>query len=795
MKFSHSLQFNSVPDWQDYYIAYSNLKKIIYQLEKAATQNGTEPDLESRSLIGDTGRAMNVFTPALDKELSKITAFYTKIEAELYGELHLLIAELEQTERTLFPESSSHVARTTLLSPAPSDPHRVSVIKEQNSKQRQSVVSMSWEDGAPSSAESSSKVEEERSPIFRIWTDKYPEKAQKFRVRIVNLFVQFSELKGFIDLNMTGFRKILKKFDKITDNNLKDTYIGTIVKESYPFHSITKRKISHAIEQLQSMYAAICCNGDMDKAEVELRSHLREHIVWERNTVWRDMMSMERKVEAAGVRQEAVQQVISGRKRRGSVLGVAVPSPGISVNLWAILACLIVFIALINIRLFDTPEQQNCFALLTFVSLLWATEVIPLFVTALIVPMMVVFLRVLRSDDGQFTRLTAQQATQRIFASMFSPVIMLLLGGFSIAAALSKYNIAKMMATWVLSKAGTKPSTVLLANMMVATVASMWISNVAAPVLCFSLIQPILRTLPANSPFARCLIMGIALASNIGGMASPISSPQNIIAIDNMDPHPSWAQWFFITIPICLIGDVAVWGLLLWNYKPPSNTPVNFIRANREPFTRSQIFIIAVTVLTIILWCVESQLADIVGDMGIIAIIPLIVFFGTGLLTKEDFNNFLWTVIILAMGGIALGKAVESSGLLHTIASHIRIIVDGLSPWKILVVFCSLVLVIATFISHTVGALIILPIVASVGNSLPDPRPRLLVMGAALMCSGAMGLPVSGFPNMNAIMLENETGVRYLNTKDFLKNGVPGSCLVMLIVITLGYGLMLLMGY
>ena len=72
---------------------------------------------------------------------------------------------------------------------------------------------------------------------------------------------------------------------------------------------------------------------------------------------------------------------------------------------------------------------------------------------------------------------------------MWTPVIMLLLGGFTIAAALSKYNIAKMMATFVLSKAGTKPRTVLLTSMGVATFASMWISNVAAPVLCFSIIQ------------------------------------------------------------------------------------------------------------------------------------------------------------------------------------------------------------------------------------------------------------------------------------------------------------------
>ena len=100
-----------------------------------------------------------------------------------------------------------------------------------------------------------------------------------------------------------------------------------------------------------------------------------------------------------------------------------------------------------------------------------------------------VILQIARSDDGSHTRLEAKEATKFIFAAMWTPVIMLLLGGFTIAAALSKYQIAKLMATFVISKAGTKPRTVLLTNMFVAMVASMWISNVAAPVLCFSIIQ------------------------------------------------------------------------------------------------------------------------------------------------------------------------------------------------------------------------------------------------------------------------------------------------------------------
>ena len=127
----------------------------------------------------------------------------------------------------------------------------------------------------------------------------------------------------------------------------------------------------------------------------------------------------------------------------------------------------------------------------------------------------------------------------------------------------------------------------------------------------------------------------------------------------------------------------------------------------------------------------------------------MVMFFGTGILTKEDFNNFLWTIIILAAGGLALGKAVASSGLLHTIAGEITEGVDGMSLYSILVVFAGMILVVATFISHTVAALIILPLVQQVGANMRDPHPNLLVMGSALMCSAAMGLPTSGFPNMS----------------------------------------------
>ncbi|KAF0521909.1 SPX-domain-containing protein [Gigaspora margarita] len=728
MKFSHSLQFNSVPDWADRYIAYSNLKKLVYQIERdiivAPTSQANDVEaIEESPLLDLKSRANAIFIPALDKELTKINVFYLSKEDELFKEVTALIqdfAVFENLEDSLSIRSNSHSRSNSFsLSRSHQSHQSFDGISRHNSKASGSrhhrlSTSESYISNASSDEdEPSTPIAKRQSVLWRPST--IEEQRIHLKKRTIDLFVWLSELKSFVVLNRTGFSKILKKYDKITNGDLKTSYLNGAVNDTYLFKASTLKNLEDQILKIREIYANICTNADMDAATRELKTHLREFIVWERNTVWRDIIGLERKSQA----------------------------------------------------------------------------VIPIFVTSLLVPLLVVCLRVLPSDVLHLDN-SASKAAHHIFSAMFSPVIMLLLGGFAIAGALSKYHVAKMMATVVLAKAGTRPSNVLLVSMFVATFSSMWISNVAAPVLCLSLIQPILRNLPQNSSFGRCLILGIALASNVGGMASPISSPQNIIAIEYMNPSPNWISWFFIAIPLCFIVNILIWLLLLFNYKPSGDSlSIHPIRLTKDPWSETQIFVIVITVITIALWCVEKQLEDFFGDMGVIAIIPLVAFFGTGILTKEDFNNFLWTVIILAMGGIALGAAVRDSGLLHTIAQSVKEMSGDLTVWQILVLFGSLVLVMATFISHTVAALIILPIVAQ----LNEQHSNLLVMGSALICSIAMGLPVSGFPNMNAIMMEDEMGVRYLNTIDFIKSGIPGSFLGLMSIATVGYLLMSLIGY
>lgn len=952
MKFSHSLQFNAVPEWSSRYLAYSSLKKLIYALQKRTLIEQAYDD-EQSALLHPTDPVL-VFTEALDKDLLKIDDFYKQKENEIFGDLKALLQDVRDYDSELLMKTDLVLQRETdqntdvansfndakaqqptaaddeILSdilhhsiPATAQASAVASAEASTSLHRPSFNKLTTEINARNDLLSSKAPEiygdaneesedddeeeedQEQSTLLKRKKSKASSFADKQNVgtshdhshgqsssghrerqisnasyvpspmkqslfnsinlkdsflilsdlkitlkkRIILLFTSMSELKSFIELNRTGFKKILKKFDKTLHTFLKDTYLSTnLVNNSYIFKSTTVARVQENINTIIQLYADIATNGSIGAAESELKLHLREHVVWERNTVWRDMINIERKSQAANIfapknigvtADNGSGSLPETKEMAGNLKSLGLSSLFNGQALKIAIIFLIAFI-LLFISPFSEREQVNCFAMLIGASLLWATEAIPLFVTSLAVPFFVIILKVLKYDDPKHHNygkaMKAPDASKYILGTMWSSVIMLLLGGFTLAAALSKYSITRIFSTWILSKSGTSPNAILLTIMLISLFVSAVVSNVAAPVLCYSIIQPLLRTLPTNSNFAQALILGVAFASNLGGMSSPISSPQNIIAIELMEPQPSWIQWFIISIPVCLIALVLIYFFLIVSFKITNSSSVATnstaiddngdddvtnplansvtahashlqqikiapIQPSNESLTPIQWFIIAVSVLTIGLWCFANNLSATFGEIGIISLIPIVLFFGSGILTSEDWNNFLWTIVALAMGGIALGKAVSSSGLLKTIAITIQEkIITGMGIYQICLIFGLLCLVISTFISHTVSALILLPLIKEIGQTLTagsnadgtstGDYSRLLVMLNVLLCSIAMGLPTSGFPNVTAICMTDEVGHNYVNVKTFITRGVPSSFIAYFVIVTVGYLIM-----
>jgi phosphate transporter len=143
-----------------------------------------------------------------------------------------------------------------------------------------------------------------------------------------------------------------------------------------------------------------------------------------------------------------------------------------------------------------------------------------------------------------------------------------------------------------------------------------------------------------------------------------------------MNPPLSWLAWFAISIPVATLSILAIWAFLHVNYRWESDLTIPRMRKNTDTLTKTHYFVLFISLMTIALWCMEKSMEGWVGDM--------------------DFHSFHWSIVFLAMGGIALGKATLSSGLLDDLDGLLERLVEGLGLYSILVLFSLIALVIAT---------------------------------------------------------------------------------------------------
>lgn len=408
----------------------------IYQLEKTVHQTNLAHagDAESRPLI-PAEDPEHVFKRALDVELEKIVSFYQLKERELFDEVnHLLrdIGRLEDEEADYrnggldrpttglsnstggpsqrngnprIRRSSSHSHHSTEDGAEDSDEDEdedetTGLTAPSNRKRRHSLQSggqslmSSRRKSAPGAAVTDMTASTELTRRMSTSYDDYEQAVLHssgimLKKRIISLYVQLCELKSYVQLNKTGFRKVLKKFDKILDCKYRTVYMEKHVETAFPFQQATMQGVEEYIFKMEKAYAEIVMNGDAEAAKKELRSHLREHVVWERNTVWRELIGMERRAEAASLgrallgrgdtiktRLQGDDEDTSDTKLIATPIGrVSLPAWLLSSGIVTLLLSLAAFFVLLFVPFMDRPEQQNCLAMLVFVSLLWATEV------------------------------------------------------------------------------------------------------------------------------------------------------------------------------------------------------------------------------------------------------------------------------------------------------------------------------------------------------------------------------------------------------------------------------------
>lgn len=469
-----------------------------------------------------------------------------------------------------------------------------------------------------------------------------------------------------------------------------------------------------------------------------------------------------------------------------------------------------VFVVVLLLPLFDDTDkgksEKRCLAVLLFACILWASEALPLWVTSLSIILLSEILNI------QFDAKSADSG-KSLLAMIADPNVILLMGGFTIAAALHKYGIDVKVASGVQSIVGPNyPRLFILVNMCVGFLISMFCNNVAAPVVTFFVVTPILHKIQ-DRKYCCCMIMSIAFACNIGGMPTPIASPQNAqasqVITDVLGEKPvSMVAWICFSMPICAVLIPVTWLLNLLYWKPtlqtipiegppeePNDTTMRSNITNlstalqRGPWGWKHYYTLVITLATVLLWCLFSIdfIEDIFGQMGMVGLIPVIFLYGAGVLQAEDFKRMDWGILMLLGGGSALGSAVKTSGLLDDIADRLQNQFDhwNLNAYTQFMFFNVAVIFIANFISHTVAAITMLGVVGKVGKSIN--MGTAFVLGGVTVDSGACALPVSSFPNVIAYGIKDADGVGYLKASDYLLISFAVEFCVLITMASLGW--------
>jgi solute carrier family 13 (sodium-dependent dicarboxylate transporter), member 2/3/5 len=415
--------------------------------------------------------------------------------------------------------------------------------------------------------------------------------------------------------------------------------------------------------------------------------------------------------------------------------------------------------------------EQRVIAIFFMAALCWVLEPIPAYATSLLI---IVLMLVMISDKGLSWLIISHSGEPAgtlipyadLMAVFASPIILLFLGGFFLALAATKYRLDQNLARVLLKPFGTKPSQVMLGIMLITAIFSMFMSNTATTAMMLAILVPVLALFETGDKGKIAFALSVPVAANIGGRATPIGTPPNAIAMKYLtgEDYISFGEWMAFSLPLVLLLLLVAWLLLLFFFPMKSKSLKLDMRGK---FLRNRkAYIVYITfAITLILW-----LTDFVHGMNsfVVAMIPVAVFSSTSIVTKEDLKILSWDVLWLIAGGIALGLALERTGLAQKLVTHIPF--ETFSPLMV-VFFTSLIaLVMANFMSHTATANLLLPIVAALATSLTGLQPyggeQMFIITVTFSCSLAMVLPISTPPNALAY------GLGIVKTKDMAIIGV-----------------------
>lgn len=410
----------------------------------------------------------------------------------------------------------------------------------------------------------------------------------------------------------------------------------------------------------------------------------------------------------------------------------------------------------------------------------WITETIPIAVTSLL-PIVLFPL----SGALSINETTVSYGHRYVF---------LYIGGFILAIAIQRWNLHKRIALNIINLIGTNVKNIILGFMMATAFLSMWISNTATSVMMLPIGMAIILQLKDNPDtvedenliFGKALMLAIAYSASIGGMATLIGTPPNLVLASIVQEmygvEISFSKWIVFGLPISIILLFVCWKYLTsvaFSFKqksfPGGKEEIQKHLKELGKITYEEKLVLIIFICTALAWITRSfflsKLLPGIDDTIIAIIVGVVLFLipaskskKRALMTWKEALHLPWGILLLFGGGLALAQGFKISGLAEWIGSQMTLL-DGVTLILLLLILIAAVNFLTEITSNLATTAMLLPILAPMAIAI-DVHPYILMVGATVAASCAFMLPVATPPN--AVVF----GSGYLKIIDMVKTGI-----------------------
>ena len=323
-----------------------------------------------------------------------------------------------------------------------------------------------------------------------------------------------------------------------------------------------------------------------------------------------------------------------------------------------------------------TIIQQRMISIFVFAALMWILEGVSAWVTSVLIIVVMLFtvsdsaiVQLIDPSNFPADQLVENAKTgamqpvglisyKSIIACFADPTVMLFMGGFVLALVASKSGVDVSLARIMLKPFGTNSKTVLLGFILVTAIFSMFVSNTATAAMMLTFLAPVLKNMPESERGRIGLALAIPIGCNVGGIATPIGTPPNGIAIGGLKEigvDIGFAEWMMVMFPLMLVILLISWGILLNVYKFSSDKIEFKIEGGaKKGWETTAIYIIMA--MTIALWMLEKIVCI---NSYVVALFPVGAFCALGIVTSQDLKQIDWAVLWMVAGGFALGVGLR----------------------------------------------------------------------------------------------------------------------------------------